>query len=181
MGYQVRCECGKSRTVSAADAGASFPCACGRTVEVPPLHQLRTAAGESPLPLLAQVRLLIQNGQLPGTTHCARCSQPTKGMMRFGLGCEPTPGPVRGASNPEAGCLLFVLFGPLYGPLFKHFVSRSVQAESPDVSLVAPLPVCEACRPALDDPGELRKALRTVPEYAALLDQYPGTRITRFG
>ena len=50
-----------------------------------------------------------------------------------------------------------------------------------DVECRVPLPVCEACQPQLSKPKDLRVALRHVPEYAALLDQYPDARVTRVG
>src|SRR5262245_58305082 len=99
MKYEVRCECGKSHAVSAADAGASLRCACGRTVEVPPLHRLRTVEGETAIPLLVQVRGMIANGQLPGARVCVRCQRPTNDMARVGLGCEPTPGEAEARSE----------------------------------------------------------------------------------
>jgi hypothetical protein len=42
----VLCECGRGVTATAGDAGASFPCECGRTIEVPPLELFRDLAEE---------------------------------------------------------------------------------------------------------------------------------------
>src|SRR5262245_17738856 len=109
MKYEVRCECGKTHAVSAADAGASLRCTCRRIIEVPPLHQLRTAGGETAVPLLVQVRGMVASGQLPGARVCVRCQQPTKGSARVGFASEPTPSDV--SSDVAAGCLFAFLFG----------------------------------------------------------------------
>jgi hypothetical protein len=52
-----------------------------------------------------------------------------------------------------------------------------VKNESPDVSLVVPLPVCDACRPAHNDRATLQLSLRQIPEYATLLNHYPNALI----
>jgi len=39
-------------------------------------------------------------------------------------------------------------------------------------AIIVPLPVCEACRPKLNDSGSLSQAIRKIPDYAALLDRY---------
>src|SRR4051812_30366828 len=99
MKYDVRCECGKALSVSGADAGASLPCFCGRMVEVPPLHRLRTLAGESAMPILIQIRGMVANRRLPGTRNCACCHRPTNDLMQIGIACEPSPGNHRGGGE----------------------------------------------------------------------------------
>jgi hypothetical protein len=179
MKYEVRCACGKPRVVTGADAGATLRCACGRAVEVPSFHQLRTAGGEAATPLLVRVRTLIGSGALPGERVCAVCRRPTGGMARIGMGCEEESGG-QPAYASKTGCLFFAVFGWL-APVAIATTSQVAKAESPDVSLVAPLPVCEACRPVLTQQAELRKALRQIPDYAAVLDQYPGTQLSLRG
>jgi len=44
MTFSIRCVCGQTLDVSAGRAGTLLPCACGRTVVVPPLSELRKAA-----------------------------------------------------------------------------------------------------------------------------------------
>jgi hypothetical protein len=75
------------------------------------------------------------------------------------------------------GCL----FAPWLGWLFALLMvagAKKAREESLEVSVMLPLPVCDACRPTLDDPTVLRRALRHTPEYAALLDQYPNARLS---
>jgi hypothetical protein len=139
---------------------------------------LRTAGGKTAVPLLVQVRGLIANGLLPDTSDCVCCRKPTKSMMRIGLGCEPTPGEAQVRADEAVGCL-FGLFTGSANRLAEVATAKIVQSESPDVSVVVPLPVCDTCRPTLDDPAALKQALCHIPEYAALLTQYPNALIHR--
>lgn len=184
MGHEVRCECGKRRGVTAADAGASLPCGCGRTVEVPPLHQLRTAAGEEVLSPAVRIQTLLLEKKLPGTRECAVCFRETDDLVHVSVECEV--GRVVGrAPNQDSfasGCL--VVFGGLPGLLLAGRLRRDsgpLRQVGQDVGFTVPLPACEVCQPNLDGPAALRVALRHVPEYAALLKQYPHARVTRAG
>lgn len=172
MSYEVRCECGKAYPVGAADAGVSFPCGCGKTVEVPPLHRLRSAGGEVAVPILVRVRNLIANGLLPGPRVCALCSQPTRGMARVGLGCEPTPGEPDVRTGQALGCFFGFLLGSPFG-IVEAATAEAIRRESPDLSLVVPLPVCGQCRPRLSETTALKHALGHIPDYADLLERYP--------
>src|SRR5262245_40924859 len=127
MNYEVHCECRKAHAVSAADAGASLRCTCGRIIEVPPLHKLRTTRGETAVPLLVQIRGMVASGQLPGARVCVRCQQPTKGIARVGFACEPTPSEV--SSDVAVGCLFAFLFGS-GTRLFRATTSELVRQES---------------------------------------------------
>jgi hypothetical protein len=97
-------------------------------------------------------------------------------MMRIGLVCEPTPGDDEVQMDQAVGCLLGFLFGSS-SRLTWAATSHLAKTESPDFSVVVPLPVCDACRPTLADPAALRQALRHIPEYTALLDQYPKAEV----
>jgi hypothetical protein len=85
MKYEVRCACGKAIAVTGADAGSTVHCKCGKSVEVPPFHQLRTASGDTATPILVRVRSLINNGVLPGERVCAVCRIATNDMARVGM------------------------------------------------------------------------------------------------
>ena len=174
MKYEVRCECGKAHPVTAADAGSSLRCGCGRAVEVPPLHQLRASAGQAALSPVVEVRSLLLRGQLPATRDCACCHRETDGLLRVSVECE-RPIVKNSTSKAEwlAGCLLFGWLGALV-----MFRSREPIVHGEEVVLTVPVRVCDACRDTLADPGILRQALRQTPVYAALLDRYPNARIT---
>src|SRR5438128_2209704 len=110
MSYQVSCACGKTHTLTAADAGMTFRCQCGKTFDVPPLHQLRTASGEAAVSPLVHLRTMLRNGQLPGTQECVGCQRQTNNAIRVEIECERVP--VRERSHAEVvGCLLAPCIG----------------------------------------------------------------------
>ncbi|MBM3979738.1 MAG: hypothetical protein FJ304_05555 [Planctomycetes bacterium] len=177
----------KAHAVSAADAGESLNWACGRTVDVPPLHQLRASVGEEALSPAVRIQSLLLAGQLPGTNLCAVCSATTSKRVLIGIECERgelKPGP---ASRTTAG--IGCLFGMAIGGLGGLFAGNRVMQSSndtagakyvgQDVAFELPLPVCTGCRAGLNDRTALIKALRFVPEYAALLDRYPNAEVKR--
>ena len=179
MAYQVTCECGKPHPVGAGDAGSSLKCGCGRTVEVPALHELRSGAGESLSPL-DHLRGLLLTGQLPGTRECARCRRQTNGRMHVAIVCERVPGD-GGTSQAEVlGCLLVPLLGWFMAlMIFVGLRSRRRQFGD-EVSVLVPLPLCDECRGDVTD-ATLPMALRQIPAYADLLDHYPNAQATRRG
>jgi len=180
MKYEVRCECGQAHAVTGADAGASLTCSCGRTVEVPPLHQLQAAAGEEVLSPVVRVQTLLLEGRLPGTHDCAVCHTKTSGLIQARIQCAwaqvSSGGPSR--ASVLAGCLFSFGLGFILYALRR--TAPSVE-HGQDIILTVPLPVCEACRPDLNAPVELRHALYHIPEYAALLDRYPNAHIRLLG
>ena len=177
MKYEVRCACGKPLAVTGADAGATLRCVCGRAVEVPALHELRTAAGEEVLSPAVRIHALLLDKKLPGTRECACCHRETNDLVQAVIECERVI-TKSGTTKGEwvGGCFLF---GIIWAWVL--FQSRPPIQHGQDVVLTVPLPVCERCRFELATPAELRKALRHIPEYAALLDRYPNARITLVG
>ncbi len=160
MNYEVRCECGKVHDVSAADAGSSIRCACGRAVDVPPLHMLRASAGGDAVPTLANVRAALRNGMLPGTRDCSGCGCDTDGHCRVKVVCEHDP------NNTKSFFKWLIV-------LFAVSNMRPLASAGDEEAVIVPLPICAACRPKLRTTSGLRSALRSIPDYAALLDQYP--------
>ncbi|WP_439624199.1 hypothetical protein [Gemmata sp.] len=181
MPYQVPCECGKSITVTGADAGASVRCGCGKTVEVPPLHKLRKADGEASVPILVQVRTQLVAGQLPGTRDCACCGQPNSGMMRVAVACEHEAGSTDRSGVEKLGCLLLPFFFGWLLALIALLGMKRVRKQALDVAVVLPLPVCEACQPKLHTPDAIRQALSAIPMYESLLRHYPQAQVSRRG
>lgn len=171
MKYEMRCECGKAHAVSASDAGALIPCTCGRTVEVPPLHQLRAAAGQQGgAPELALWGLL-RTGALPATDECARCGEPTEGTVVAFVECERAE--IKKAEKRPSGCLpIGIGFLVFYAPV------REPELQGRDVMFHIPVRACPACARELDR-GELRTVLRKHPVCAALLTKYPHARVSR--
>ncbi|MDB5313091.1 MAG: hypothetical protein JWO38_7293 [Gemmataceae bacterium] len=184
MSYQVTCECGKSHAVTPADAGATLACGCGRTVEVPPLHQLRQAAGQEVLSPVIKLRALLLDRRLPGTRRCALCDCETDGLAQVTIQCEwaiITGGKVT-KGEAATGCLLFFLGGWLASVIYLFARSqREPKQHGDDVAITVPVRICEACRADLATEAGLRQALRQTLEYAELLDQYPKAHITLRG
>jgi hypothetical protein len=180
MSYEVRCECGKSHAVSAADAGTSLRCACGRTLDVPALHQLRIAAGQQALAPAVQVRSLLLRDELPGTRECACCHRETDHLARVSVVCERVITKTR--ASPTATLLGCFFFGWI-GALLAWLVSRTepVAQYGEDISFVLPLRVCSVCDHELTTPAALRGALVATPAYAALLERYPNATVSRVG
>jgi hypothetical protein len=178
MTYEVRCACGKPRRVSGADAGGRVTCQCGQMVEVPPLHELRAAAGQSAgLAPAVRIEALLLAGRLPGTRECAACFEDTDDVAKVRAGLERAI-EVDDDTQPDEGPSGFL--GRLLSAFMSPLTSRAGRSGPPrtkqigrDVSFELPLPVCVACRPKLLEPGALHAALGTVPEYAELLRCYP--------
>lgn len=180
MKYEVRCECGTAHSVSGADAGATLPCECGRSVEVPPLHELRIGAGQDVLTPFIRLQAMQLEGKLPGTRDCALCHRGTDGVVHIAVECEraivKSSGPTR--ADMIGGCILSLPFG-----LFLHLLRRNAPTiqHGQDQVLTLPVPVCDPCQMTLNNPAILRQALRHIPDYSALLDHYPNARIARRG
>ena len=174
MKYEVRCACGLAPAVTGADAGATLPCACGRTVEVPPLHELRTAAGQEVLYPAVRIHALLLDKKLPGTRECACCHRETDKLIQVVIECERVI-TESGSTKGEwvGGCFLF---GFIWTSILLQ--SRQPIQRGQDVVLTVPVPVCERCQFEVTAPPELRKALLQILEYAALLDRYPNARIS---
>lgn len=153
---------------------------CGRSVEVPPLHELRIAAGQDVLSPVIRVQSLLLRGELPGTRNCAVCHRETDGRREVSVECERAVVKAGGPSRADvaAGCLLSFGLGALLQLMRRTAAAKELGS---DVAVVVPLPVCDACLPVVDGPGRLRQALRQIPEYAALLDRYPDAVIVRRG
>ena len=178
MKYEVHCECGKPYVVTTADAGVSFPCKCGRTVEVPPLHQLRNAAGQQVLAPILRIKALLLEHRLPGTRACVFCNRDTESLIRVQIVCERPVQDAGGVTQGDVvvgGCLSVGL-----GVLLHFFRGTALPKErGQDVEATVPLPVCVECLAYLGHRATSREALSHIPEYAALLEQYPEARITR--
>jgi hypothetical protein len=72
MRFRVYCECGGHIVVSEAAAGAKLPCACGRTVSVPSLHELRVEAGLPPYNVSPElvIEAMLLSGEMPFDNRC---------------------------------------------------------------------------------------------------------------
>jgi hypothetical protein len=176
MPYSVHCACGKSLVVSAAVAGTQIDCDCGRLVAVPSLGKLARDAGEvrNMLGTADQIRLLVAKGELPNGKTCVRCQFPTNGVLQCSIECERPQARKRGFWQ-TLGIYLFMPFQAAY------VLSREpLEVHGREVVVRTPLRICADCSVLFEGgrrSSELRKLLASVPEYDALLQQYPRAAI----
>lgn len=178
MSYEVRCGCGKAYKVGTADAGVSFPCACGKTVDVPALHVLRASAGGQSVSPVLQIQAMLLKGELPEGHTCANCGCRTDHQIRASVVCERvTVENQTSGRDALVGCFLLGLLGVV---LAKSGAFGGTPVErGREVSFVLPVRVCEACA-ADPSPNALRRDLGATPVYAALLRKYPDATVVRF-
>jgi hypothetical protein len=173
MNYEVRCECGKPHIVTGTDAGASLPCGCGRTVEVPALHQLRLAAGQAgAAPELLLTNMLLKK-ELPDTSACVECGTITDGIVWAEVKCEEAEQRVE-RSTPT-GCFLP---GLLLGYIVISRTPQTVRELGREVRFRIPIRCCDFCARSLTT-SSLRAALRQHPVCAGVLDKYPHAQVSR--
>ncbi len=173
MQYEVRCECGKPHAVTGADAGTSLKCDCSRTVEVPPLHKLRTTAGQDALPAETTLEKLLATKQLPNTAECVICGEPTDGIVQVRVVCEHVEEQTNAVERN--GC--FIL-GLLLGWIVR--VPHESRIVGRDVRFRIPVRCCDLCLGRVTN-DDLRTALRRNRVCAAVLDKYPHAHIKRAG
>jgi hypothetical protein len=175
MNFLVRCECGASTSVSEGSAGAKIPCACGRTIAVPPLHQLRAEIGLSPYPGISPemaIERLLAGGRLPADNLCVGCGQETDQVAQVRAECERAI--VRGGISWPL-LLLAILFLPLWALVFIRW--NRPQEYGQDKVYWLPLVLCADCQRAAQDRGTLRDYFQRVPLYRELLMKFPSASI----
>lgn len=171
MAYEVRCECGKAHVVSAADAGSSLNCACGQTVDVPALHDLRLSAGQPGVAAEFLLRALLADGSLPDTNECQSCGEPTKRTIFARVDCERAE--ERPAEERPVGCF------PLgIGMLVFYRTVREAEMRGRDVVFRIPVRCCSDCVEQLTN-SDLRNILLRHHVCRGVLEKYPHARVTR--
>jgi len=181
MDYSVTCGCGKTLAVAATQAGASVRCACGQTVDVPLLSALRRSAGEAPVPLstVETIQAMIRRGGLPSGDICPFSLRPANATVWLDVRCESRW--VRGGEPLDRGILLvWVVVLGWIGALIGSWRSEPREEFGRDTFLDIPLRISSD---AVSKVARIRsqriwrRLLRSVPVYARLLDEFPGTKI----
>jgi hypothetical protein len=178
MEYSVECECGNRVPVTAAQAGSVARCQCGRAVEVPPLSELRQAAGKRSFEsgIIDTIRRMISEGNLPSTRECALTGCLTDDIAVVRVQCERVW--KRGPKKSGWFFLLFALFLPFFW--ISALVSWALLDEKRedlgrDTVVDVPLRVCRDQQHRLRcmRQGRIRRLLRADAIYANLLREYP--------
>ena len=178
MKYEVRCECGRAHAVTGADAGATIACACGQTVEVPPLHRLRESVGQPSISPELQLQTLLVNGQLPDTDKCVVCGKVTDQTVISNMECERAE--VKGnRADQVGGCLVNIFFRFIPGISPHVEVGDDKRVVGRDVRFLIPIRCCGGCAAQLTE-SVLRTALRRQAVCATVLNKYPHSKVTRY-
>lgn len=183
--YMIACACGREVSVGPAAAGRRVPCACGGTVQVPRLSELRATAGDvrSRLPAVTSINYLLMAGELPASTTCALSGVPTADAVEIILWRNvPVLPPTRSGWWTLALNSVFVALPVLTLPVLGYqAVAEAATSEVvPQTVACVPLRVDRQYHAALlqFDYGRLAMLLRTEPLYARLLDENPGVFIS---
>jgi len=160
--YRVICDCGRTHSVSGGDAGSRLPCGCGRTVDVPELHTLRTSVGEPTISPELAIEIMLGDRQIPGDGTCLCCGVTTEDIRHVQVECErPEVKGGRWKINPIA-----LLFGIL------SMERTSERVSGRHVGYRLPMRMCSACARSVSR-AEVSAALRQIDVYQQLLDKYP--------
>jgi len=175
MEYSLTCACGRQLKVPAVAAGTEMACECGTRVRVPRLSELRVTAGQAAYETgtVDVIRRMVAEGTLPAGELCAFSGKPTQHAMDLSVHCERVQAEKAGLRS-----LQFLVF--LLGPVAMLFGQRSSsEPVGRETSVWTPLRVAKDHHTTVTRASQktLRRLLRTVPVYAALLDQYPRARV----
>jgi len=168
MQFHVDCECGQRIAVNEGSAGSIASCACGRSVNVPSLNQLKRQAGltEEEINPELVIQSRIARGELPGDRHCAHCGVNTAEIVQIDVVCEREW--IKQSEGFRWGLLVATLFMP-----FKLFAWQREVKHGRNVVYRLPLAVCKRCQDEHRTPRDMRHGLRRIPVYARLLDKHP--------
>lgn len=175
MDFRLNCPCGNSIVVTEGSAGAAIECRCGRTISVPRLKELRLGAGLSPYQVSPElvIEQLLESGQLPGSDMCVVCGKETDETVTILTICEQSWTRRRGGFS----WALFIVSAVFLPITIWHWQKRTDTVLGKDKVYPLPLPVCAACRPALQRRTAIKNSLRKIPDYGQLLDKFPRARV----
>src|SRR5262245_24384825 len=110
MHVPLSCQCGKRVLVTEGSAGATLPCECGRSIQVPPLGELRRRVADDDLPY-------VPSRGNPPANLAVRALLTGCGAVVFLLGAGLFLGNITGLfpTLPFAGYLVMTIGGLLLG------------------------------------------------------------------
>ncbi len=175
MGYSVRCECGKTLPVVTGQAGTLIRCGCSRSVEVPPLRELRISAGQAPSPSPElSIPAMLQSGTIPGGPDCACCGGGSAQIIELSADCERLERAGTGWMNHFANLLVFGWLGGL-ARIYADDDAGPVHGRNVHLTLM--LRMCTECCGKSSN-RSLREVVLRIPEYAPLIDKYPNLELS---
>ena len=185
MKYSFSCECGNDLEVTATQAGTEISCACGNDARVPLLSQLRKLAGQGAYEAgtIETIIRLTRDGELPHGDICVISGLPTSDCYELYVQCES-----KWMKGIGKGQYLLIILTMVLLPIWilwfflgKALANDERQELGRDRGVYAPIRVRQEFHEQLRQTrsqAKLRKALRTVPVYSSLLDEFPRAKIT---
>jgi hypothetical protein len=181
MKYEVTCGCGRNIGVGATQAGRKLDCpACGQPVQVPRLSTLRISAGEEAIPLnsVERVEQAVRQGKLPSNQVCPITGGNPDSIAVFRIHCEQT-WKKEGDSLVES-IFWRVLFGGWIGRMIADSRAAKPEVLGRNTAVDAPVRVSSSTLQSLShqrNQREMHRILKAVPEYAAVLADFPKARV----
>lgn len=179
----VDCCCTKRLSVKPSHCGESIECACGRSVAVPKLSELRRLCGVGELNLSAieRLRSMDRQGLILTDATCSGCRMRRGQLLDCLIQCES-----RVTEEPSRLALFDCILGIVGAlPFFSLFtIARSFNSQysnnddlkvhGRDTSIIVSVPVCTECESGFCKSNQKRiTALRTIRAYDELLKAYP--------
>lgn len=176
MPYSVTCQCGRVLAVAASQAGSSTECRCGRQLDIPRLSELRSAAGETPIPLntVERIRAMIRQGELPVGDVCPYSGRPANETVYFDVQCERTWVRRRGPK---------FFFGWI-GLLMALYHDGPREEFGRETTIRVPLRIAGEARGQIlrmRSQSKLKRLLLQTPIYGELLREYPQASVSPVG
>jgi len=180
MDYWVDCTCGNHIDVSAAQAGTSVSCRCGKVVQVPSLTELRrqSIAIDDDVSPEFVIRTVYGSGKVAvGGDACACCRAAAAERVLCTIEYE------KPFFKRERFWPLWILFGVFSLPVMLYYlaVRRESRLLSEGRSVDVYVTLCSKCQKSAPEKGMLEELLRGEPPFARLLVKYPQAEISKRG
>jgi hypothetical protein len=178
--YSLDCSCGRRTDVEPSQAGTKLTCECGAEVAVPSLSKLRASTGADPYEVSTAdtIRRMIAEGELPAGDVCELSGKPTDDVLE--LFVLVTREFIK-REQKWGWLLLAFLVSPLfylvYGLQGAH--GKLIPAAGSETAIPTPVRLSSRYHNRFRKASQwrLRRLLRHVPIYAALLKDHPEGRI----
>jgi hypothetical protein len=178
--YELDCTCGRTIVVVASQAGTKLTCECGQEIAVPSLSKLRVSAGANPYEVSVSdtIRRMILEGELPAGPGCEVSGEPTDDILELYV-------LVTREFVKKKGKGWYLVLGLLISPLFYFAFFRQggygklVPAAGSETAIPTPVRLASRYHSRYRKASQwrLRRLLRRVPIYDALLKDHPEGRI----